>query len=214
MNARAPETAVMTARRAGLAACRACHHLAPQPAAGTPARCPRCGAALHSRMPDSLAQTWALLLSAWLLIIPANALPVMSVIMFGRGQPDTILSGVVELLHAGQWPLAALVFFASILIPGAKLLALTWLLIAVQRRSIRNLRARTLMYRIVEAVGRWSMIDVFMVSILAALVRLQALATIEPGPGAVCFAAVVVLTMFAALRFDPRLLWDALDGDD
>lgn len=172
-------------------------------------RCPRCGAPVHHRKPNSLSRSWALALAAVVLYIPANVYPVMTVISFGKGDPSTILGGCEDLFHHGMWPLALLVFFASITVPVLKLFGLFYLLISVQRRSTTRLRDRTLLYRIVEAVGRWSMIDIFMLSILVALVRLGSIATIEPGVGAISFAGVVVLTMFAAMSFDPRLIWDA-----
>jgi paraquat-inducible protein A len=176
---------------------------------GRHADCPRCGASLHRRKPDSLARTWALVATAIILYIPANVFPVMTVISLGRGAPDTILSGVVELADAGMWPLAALVFFASILVPVLKLIGLIVLLTTTQRGMVGRLHQRTVLYRIVEAVGRWSMIDIFMISILVALVQLGEIATIEPGIGAVAFAGVVIITMIAAMNFDPRLMWDA-----
>lgn len=169
---------------------------------------------MHRRKPDSLARTWALTLTAYILYIPANLLPVMTVMMSGRGEPDTILSGVKALLVGGMWPLALLVFFASITVPVLKLLVLTYLLLSVQFKSRWRPRERTVLYRITESVGRWSMIDIFVIAILAAVVKLGALATIEAGPGAVAFGGVVVVTMFAAMSFDPRLIWDGLDESD
>jgi paraquat-inducible protein A len=176
-----------------------------------PHECPRCGSRLHSRKSNSVARTWALLIAAALLYIPANVLPVMTVISLGQGAPSTILSGVEELAASGMWPLAVLVFFASITVPMLKLIGLGYMLITVHRGSAGRLRDRTRLYRVVEAVGRWSMIDVFMLSVLVALVRLGFLASVSPGLGAVCFAAVVVLTMLAAMSFDPRLMWDAAE---
>jgi paraquat-inducible protein A len=131
------------------------------------------------------------------------------VVSLGSGSPDTIISGVIELVHAGMLPVALLVFFASITVPVLKLIGLVYLLLSVRRRSTRRLRDRTRMYRIIEGVGRWSMVDVFMIGILSALVALGNLATIEPGPGALAFCAVVVITIFASMSFDPRLMWDA-----
>lgn len=206
----------ITAARAALARCHACHLLSrmkPLPP-GSHAHCPRCGAALHLRKPDSLARAWALTLAAYILYIPANTLPIMTVVSMGHGEPDTILSGVRALIAGGLWPLALLVFFASVVVPVLKLFALTYLLVSVWRKSCWRPRDRTVLYRITEAVGRWSMIDVFMISILVALVKLGAIATIEPGAGALAFAAVVVITMFAAMSFDPRLIWDALENPD
>jgi paraquat-inducible protein A len=197
--------------RARLVGCHACALVSrlPDMHPGEEARCPRCRAALHRRKPNSLSRSWALVIAAMILYIPANVYPVMTVISFGRGAPSTILGGVSELLLGGMWPLALLVFFASITVPVLKLIGLISLLISVQRRSRWRPHDRTVLYRVVEAVGRWSMIDIFMLSILVALVRLGSIATIEPGVGAISFAGVVVLTMFAAMSFDPRLLWDA-----
>jgi paraquat-inducible protein A len=169
---------------------------------------------LHHRKPESLTRTWALLTAAATLYIPANLLPVMTVVSLGKGEPDTILSGVKALAAAGMWPVALLVFFASITVPCLKVIGLVYLLVSVQRSSTQRLRDRTVMYRVIEQVGRWSMVDVFMISILVALVNLGQLATIEPGKGAVAFAGVVILTMFASLAFDPRLIWDAGRNQD
>lgn len=202
-----------TAARSSLLRCHACHLLSrakPLPA-GCHARCPRCGAGLHSRKPNSLARTWALTLTAYILYIPANLLPVMTVVSLGHGEADTILSGVKTLIAAGMWPLALLVFFASITVPVLKLVVLTYLLVSVQRQSRWRPRDRTVLFRLTETVGRWSMIDIFMISILVALVKLGSVATIEAGAGSIAFAAVVVITMLAALSFDPRLIWDAMD---
>ncbi|MGI9336507.1 MAG: paraquat-inducible protein A [Gammaproteobacteria bacterium] len=200
-----------TALERGLSSCHACGWLGRLPAehAARHAHCPRCQAAVHSRKPDSLSRTWALTVAAAVFYVPANLLPVMTVVRFGKGEPHTILGGVEALLHGGQWPLAALVFFASILVPVLKLFGLSYLTLSVQLGSQWRPSDRTRLYRIVEAVGRWSMIDIFMISILVALVKLGAVSTIEPGAGATFFAAVVVLTMLAAETFDPRLIWDA-----
>jgi paraquat-inducible protein A len=175
-------------------------------------RCPRCNARLHRRKPGSIGRTWALVLTGMMLYVPANLYPIMTVISFGRGEPDTILSGVVRLFEAGMWPLALLVFFASITVPVLKLGGLSFLLLSVQRRWRWRPRQRTMLYRVIDAVGRWSMIDIFMISILVALVKLGSIATVEPGLGATAFAVVVVVTMFAATAFDPRLIWDAMEG--
>lgn len=171
--------------------------------------CPRCASALRHRKSYSIARTWALGLSALILYLPANYYPVLTVVRLGRGQPSTIIGGVEELINAGLWPLAALVFFASIVVPGLKLISLGILLISTQRGSRRRLRDRTRLYRIIDSIGRWSMIDIFMGSILVALLQFGIIARVTPGFGAVAFAAVVVLTMLAAQSFDPRLMWDA-----
>ncbi len=170
--------------------------------------CPRCGVAVHVRKPHSLARTWALLSTAMLMYIPAMALPVMQTSYFGNTQRDTIMSGVVYFLKHGDWPLALVIFVASVLVPLLKMIALLYLLISVQRHSLFRHRERTRLYRITELIGRWSMVDVFVVALMAALVQLGALASIAPGLGAMAFASVVVLTMFAAMAFDPRLIWD------
>ncbi|MDH3664877.1 MAG: paraquat-inducible protein A [Alphaproteobacteria bacterium] len=198
-----------------LVSCHACDQLYRLHDAGHPV-CARCGAALHKRIPDSIAIGWALTIAACILYIPANLLPIMTVIHFGQGEPSTILSGVVLLAEIGMWPVAALVFFASVVVPVLKLVCMIFLMLSVQRQVIWRPRDRTLLYRIVEAVGRWSMVDIFMISILVALVSLGSIATIEPGAGAVAFAAVVIITMIAATAFDSRLIWDVIEreGDD
>jgi paraquat-inducible protein A len=172
-------------------------------------RCPRCSAPLHFRKEDSINRTWALIFSATLLLIPANVYPVMTVIRFGQGDPDTILSGVMKLISGGMWGLALIVFFASIVVPVLKLIVLSFLLISIRNRSHWRLRDRTFLYRVTETVGAWSMVDIYLVGLLAALVSLDALSTIRPEPGAIFFAGVVVITMFAARTFDPRLIWDS-----
>jgi paraquat-inducible protein A len=171
--------------------------------------CPRCGFLLSNRKSDSVALTWALSISALILYVPANVYPVLTIVQFGSGQPSTILGGVEELVQLGEWPLAALVFFASFAVPVLKLIGLGLLLITTQRHYRGQLRDRTKLYRIVSTIGRWSMIDVFMESILVALVQFGSIVSVTPGRGAVAFAAVVILTMFAAQSFDPRLMWDA-----
>ena len=171
--------------------------------------CRRCGSPLHARKPNSVARTWALVLAAVALYVPANYFPVLTVVQLGAGAPSTILGGIEELLRDRQYPLAALVFFASILVPLLKLVGLTVMLIATQTRSTGWLRDRTRLYHVVVFIGRWSMIDIFMESLLGALVVFGSVITIRPGIGAVAFCGVVVLTMLAAETFDPRLMWDA-----
>ncbi len=202
-----------TAAHKGYLLCHTCHLLSKAATHVHSIHCPRCGTRLHSRKPNSLSRTWALTLTAYILYIPANLLPIMTVTMSGKGEPDTIFSGVKELVLGGMWPLALLIFFASITVPVLKLLILTYLLLSVQFKSSWRPKERTILYRITETVGRWSMIDIFVIAILVALVKLGALATIEAGAGAVAFGGVVVITMFAAMSFDPRLIWDALEND-
>ena len=173
--------------------------------------CPRCGSPVHRRKPDSVARTWALLLTAAILYVPANLLPVLTVISFGHGEPSTIIGGVIELIQADMMPVALLVLFASVVVPVLKLMGLALLLVSIQRRWTSRLADRTRLYRIIEGIGRWSMVDVFMTGILAALVALGNLATITAGAGAVAFCAVVIVTIFASMSFDPRLMWDVAD---
>jgi paraquat-inducible protein A len=170
--------------------------------------CNRCTSPLHHRKHNSIEATWALLASAIVLLIPANIYPVMTVIRFGQGEPSTILSGVLHLIESGMWGLAMIVFVASIVVPVMKLIILIFLLISVQKKSTWRPRDRTLLYRVTEVVGAWSMVDIFLVGLLSSLVSLDALSTIRPGIGAIFFAGVVVITMFAAHSFDPRLIWD------
>ena len=202
----------LTAASASLLSCHSCGLLSRSPAGHhAEAVCPRCGTALHMRKVNSIARTWALVLAAYLFYIPANVLPVMAVTSLGKTQEDTIMSGVFYLLLHGMWPLALLIFFASVVVPMAKLVILTYLLISVQRGSRWRPVDRTRLYRITEAVGRWSMVDIYVVTILVALVKLGNLATIEARAGAVFFAAVVISTMFAAMTFDPRSIWDVME---
>jgi paraquat-inducible protein A len=205
-----------TARNAGQISCHHCHLLCRINYAviGDALVCPRCNSALHQRKPNSLKRTWALVLAAAVFYIPANLLPVTVVTSLGKEQADTIMSGVIYFIVSGMWPIALVIFVASILVPMMKLIILAFLLITVQRKSAWRPKDRTRLYRITEAVGRWSMVDIFVVTILVALVNLGNLATIKAGPGAGFFAAVVVITMFAAMSFDPRLIWDAKETVD
>ena len=171
-------------------------------------RCPLCKSLIHVRKPNSLSKTWALLLTAMFFYIPANSLPVMTTSYFGTTSTDTIMSGVMYFLINGDWPLALVIFVASVVIPLLKISALSYLLISVHRGSVIRPRERTRLYRITEFIGRWSMVDVFVVAILTALVHMGALVEVKPGWGATAFAGVVILTMVAARTFDPRLIWD------
>ncbi|MEI6208404.1 MAG: paraquat-inducible protein A [Desulfuromonadales bacterium] len=194
----------------GLCSCHACGLVSrPERAFGT-ARCPRCDARIHIRRPDSVGRCWALLIAAYILYLPANLLTIMETGSLISYRKDTIMSGVVHLWKNGSWAIAVIVFVASIIVPLFKLIALTILLISVQRRSTWWPLQRAKLYRMVETVGRWSMLDIYVVTILAALVQIRSLATVKAGSGAIAFGAVVVLTMFAAMEFDPRLIWDPL----
>lgn len=171
--------------------------------------CPRCGRKLRQRKRQSFVRTWALLAAAAALYLPANLYPIITVIRFGQGEPSTILQGVRELIDLNMWPLALIVFLASITVPLLKLVGLSFMLLVTHAGSARWLRGRTWLYHAIDSVGRWSMIDVFMLTVLVALVHMGFIATVLPGAGAVAFASVVVLTMFASAAFDPRLMWDA-----
>lgn len=201
---------VPTGTSAGLVSCHACAAVSPAEAEGGP--CRRCGATLHRRKPYSISRTWAFLLAAYALYIPANVLPVMTTRSILGEQEDTIFSGIVYLWVSGSHLLAIVVLAASIVVPLLKMAILTFLLASVHLRSTWRLRQQTRLYALVELIGRWSMLDVFVVALLAALVRAGALATVEPGTGAAAFGLVVVLTMLASISFDPRLLWEVVDN--
>jgi len=196
-----------TAAAEGLATCHTCYKLAPVSAH----KCPRCGSAIHLRTNDSLQRTIALVITATLLYIPANVLPIMTTTMLGTAEPSTILGGVVLLIHHGSYPIAAVIFIASVMVPTGKLLAITWLCWSVARKQKTSLQQRTRMYRVVEFVGKWSMTDVFVVAILVGLIQLGGLLTISAGSAAIAFGGVVVTTIIAAESFDPRLIWDQAD---
>jgi paraquat-inducible protein A len=174
--------------------------------------CPRCGAEIAKRRHHSLQYTWALVIAAAICYIPANLLPVMTTTTLGSSDSDTIIGGVVFLYTSGSWPLALVVLIASVMVPLGKLAALTYLLITVQRGLPGGTRDRTRLYRMVEFIGRWSMLDVFVDTFTVALIQLQPLMSVQPAPGVLFFAAVVVLTMIAAESFDPRLIWDSETG--
>ncbi len=192
-----------TAAARGLALCHVCGMASPV----TAQRCPRCHGALHLRLKDSVQRTWAFTIAALALYFPANLMPVLRMESFWGDQQNTIMGGVIQFWQEADYPVAIIIFVASVLIPVLKIVAIIALCLA--SRSGRRPRAMTRLYRVTEFVGRWSMVDVFVVAILVAVVQLGTTISIHPGPGAVSFAAVVVLTMFAAISFDPRLIWDA-----
>ena len=208
-----------TAREAGLISCHFCHNLNSIPSKegllidddDHEIHCYVCGSVIHSRIPNSLNKTWALVIAAIILYIPANTQAIMTIQLWGDGKPETIMSGVLNLLYGGMWPLALLIFVASIFIPIAKLIILIFLLISIHYRSAWRPKERTQLYRITEFIGRWSMIDIFVIGILVALVQFGNTASVTPGIGALSFAAVVISTMVAAHSFDPRLIWDAIE---
>ncbi|MGY3257715.1 paraquat-inducible protein A [Pseudomonas chlororaphis] len=192
------------ARDLGLMLCHTCGQTCPQDVH----YCPRCEAVVHARKPNSLSRTWAFLVASLILYIPANVLPVMYTQIFGSGSENTILSGVLEFWQHGSWDIALLIFIASVVVPCSKFLVLGMLLITCQRRSHWAMHERAKLYRFIEVIGYWSMLDVLVVALVAALVQFHALSSIEPRMGILFFGLVVVLTMFAAMSFDPRLIWD------
>ena len=211
-----PDAPACSALAAGLWRCRGCAAVCVPPAEGVAqgrARCPRCDAVVHPRKPEAIARAWAFLLAGTALYLPANLLPVTDTASIGGRQDDTIFSGIVYFWKDGSYGLAVLVFVASIVVPMTKLLLMSLLLISLQRHDRRWAPRRLKAYRLLELIGRWSMLDIFAITMLAALVQVESLAELRPGPGAMAFGAVVVLTMLATHSFDPRLLFDKPEGD-
>jgi paraquat-inducible protein A len=200
----------ITAREAGYDVCHTCLALSPT---GT-GHCIRCGSHLHDRIPDSMQRTVALLIASVVLYLPANLLPIMTTDQFGRSVDSTIIGGVVLLWNMGSYPVALVILIASVLVPIGKILIVATLCWTVGRHQTISSRQRTTLYRITEFIGKWSMVDVFVVAILVALIQITGIIVIRPGGAALAFAGVVILTMLAAESFDPRLIWDdeAADG--
>jgi paraquat-inducible protein A len=207
------KTTHSSALRLGPISCDACHLLSRRPktlAHGT-ACCPRCGEELHQRKPNSLMRTWALVIAAMVFYVPANVLPMTVTSALGSAQADTIMSGVIYFMQHGSWEIALIIFTASVFVPFLKFIILIYLLLSVQFKWVKKPKDLTRLYRFTEAIGRWSMLDIYVVTILVALVKLGFLADIEAGPAALYFALVVVTTMVAAESFDPRLIWDVVE---
>ncbi|WP_221931767.1 paraquat-inducible protein A [Thalassomonas sp. M1454] len=198
---------VITAKDKGLALCSVCHLVSKVNEEGD-SYCPRCEEKLEQRFHNSLQRCWAWTICSTIAFIPANAFPIMTILYFGKGQPDTILSGIILLLKFGMYPIAAIVFIASFVIPLAKIVGLYVLLYSLKKKGNLSKQKRTKLYRFVEFFGRWSMLDVFVVALLVALVEIGSIVEIVAGPGATAFGVMVILTIFAADSFDPRLLWD------
>jgi len=201
-----------TGMREGYVSCEACGLLSRPAGAGEPGECPRCGGELEFRRRNAIQRTWAFVIAAAICYLPANILPVMRTTTLTSEQPDTIISGVVYLYTSGSWYLALILLIASVMIPLAKLAALAYLLITVQRGSARNNRERARLYRVLEIIGRWSMVDVFVATFVVALIQLQPFMSVTPEPGVLFFSAVVILTIIASESFDPRLIWDSNQG--
>ena len=204
----------LTAMQQGLQRCEDCGLLSRPTPGEAEGCCPRCGEEVTFRKKDSLQRTVAYLIAAAICYVPANLLPVMTTVTTSGRESDTIMQGVVLLWSPTGWPLSLIVLFASILIPSAKIVTLLYLIITVRRGSVQNPSQRVRLYRIVEIIGRWSMVDVFVDTFTVALIQLQPLMSVEPGPGLLFFAAVVVLTMLAVESFDPRLIWDPASSNE
>jgi paraquat-inducible protein A len=199
---------LLTAREAGLVGCQTCARANP---AGR-AFCSRCGARLASRDATSLQRVWAWWVAGLIAYVPANIYPMLLTTTFGRTSENTIVGGVVELAQHGDFAVALIVFVASVMIPVGKFIAIAYLAISLRSPSVLGGHGRQRLYEVVEFIGRWSMIDVFVVAILSALVHFGFAATINPGIAAVTFALSVAFTMLSAISFDPRLIWDAEAG--
>ncbi|MFK7957106.1 MAG: paraquat-inducible protein A [Lysobacterales bacterium] len=193
-----------TALQKGWAVCRVCREITDEPNS----KCATCGTPVHSRLPNSVQRVWALWLAGVIAYIPGNLLPIMRTETLGSGADSTIVGGVVALIHHGSYVVAFVVFAASILVPVSKFAIIAWLAMSVQRGAIGDDHRRHRAHQAIELIGRWSMIDVFVVAALAALIQLGAVMTIKPGPGVVAFAVSVALTMLSAMALDPRLIWD------
>lgn len=204
-----------TAKNLSMAGCHRCGLLVrlPRTAAEGVAGCPRCGATIHQRRPGSIQRTWALVITALILYIPANVLPISITGAMGSSHGDTILSGVIYFIQSGSWHIALVIFIASVLVPMMKILILVFLLVSVQWKWQWRPLDRTRLYRLIEMIGRWSMVDIFVIAIMAALIKLEGLADFKAGPATIYFAAVVVITILASMSFDPRLIWDNMEDE-
>lgn len=194
----------LTAREQDLMGCQWCGQLQ---AIGRH-RCQRCHGVLHDRHPLGLQRVWALLVTAILCSVPAHLFPIMVTTSLGKTEPSTIIAGVLLFIRHGDWPIALIIFTASVLVPFGKILALGWLCIASRRHTPLDMTSQMQLYRITEWIGRWSMIDVFVVAIIVALFQMGSILTVTPGVGGLAFCGVVIFTMLAAHQFDPRLIWD------
>lgn len=199
-----------SALKQGFLCCRQCHKVVSQNQQQV-IQCPRCQSKVYPRIPNSLSQSWALLISGFILYIPANILPIMTLTKGGVIRADTIMSGIINLAKIDMVPIAVIVFIASILVPALKMIALAMILLATQFKWPMSTHIRMKMYRIIEFVGRWSMLDIFVISILLGIVKFNKIASVDIEPAAVLFAVVIILTMLAAMRFDSRLIWDDIN---
>ena len=198
----------LTAREAGLVNCLDCHLLTTERDGGLQMRCQHCGARLHLRKSNGMARTWALLITSLILLFPANLLPIMTVTYLGEKEPNTIIEGIEHFIQSGDYFIAMIIFFASILVPIFKVVGIMLIMISIQKRWKTWLRHRTLMFRVIKFIGRWSMLDIFVIAVMVALVNLGTLTSITPAPAATYFAAVVISTILASNTFDTRLIWE------
>ena len=198
-----------TAKTAGLALCHDCHKLVPATGEQALASCPRCGAEIHLRKPDSISRTWALVLAALIFSFPANLLPIMKVDFMGTTDLSTIMDGIIYFFQEGSYGIGLVILTASILVPWFKIIGLILILLSVHYRWQSWMRHKALLFRAIEFIGRWSMLDIFVIALLQVLVNFGGITTISAAPAAPYFVGVVLSTMFAAITFDPRLLWDA-----
>ena len=203
------ESAIITAREAGFLICHDCHKLIADKGKDSPERCPRCNAAIHQRKPNSIARTWALVITAAVLSLPANILPIMKVDFLGTADYSTIMDGIIYFFQTGSYGIGAVILTASILVPCFKIIGIILILLSIHYRWKTWLRHKTLLFRAIEFIGRWSMLDIFVIALLQTLVSFGNLTSIETAVAATYFTGVVLATMFAAITFDPRLLWDA-----
>ncbi len=194
----------------GMASCHTCQKVVKLPKVKGEGEvlCPRCGEEIHLRKPNSIQYTWALVIASIILYIPANVLPMMEVETFAGTQADTIISGVLYFLETGSYLIASVIFIASIIVPITKLIILIYLLISVQKKSPLRQKQRKKLYTLTEIIGKWSMVDVYVVAIMIALVHFGGMTEIKAGDGATYFLLVVIVTMIAAMQFDPKLIWD------
>jgi len=200
-------TKYIRARDQGLASCHTCEKII-RISDKKHISCPRCGSDIHYRKHDSINRAWAFLLSALIMYIPANTQAIMHTVALGQQSSDTIMSGVLYFLAHGDWPLALIIFSASVLLPLLKIISIAYILIRIQRGALARKTEYTRLYMLAEVMGRWSMVDVFVVALLVALVQLGALTNIQPGSAGIAFASMVILTMFSAMALDPKLIWD------
>jgi len=202
---------VLNAQDHGVAGCHTCG-LAIKMQDHYHVTCPRCGCEVHYRKKNSISRAWAFLLASLIMYIPANTEPMMRTISLGKEEGDTIISGVIYFMTSGDWPLALVIFSASIMLPLLKMIAIAYILITVQRGASHRKHERTRLFKLAEILGKWSMLDVFVVGLMATLIQLGQLTTIVPGVACMAFASVVILTMFAEMAFDPKLIWDQTEN--